>query len=165
MSSRHDLRRIAEELLILADESESGPRDVLACTPPGHVDPDYLIRMAHAVLAARRLRARHFSEQLFREPAWDMLLDLFIQEAKGRRSSIKSVCVAACVPPTTALRWVVWLENAGLIVRNNDQRDGRRVFVSLSPAGHEAMRDYLRELTKRLRVIGGSPLLLAEAQI
>ena len=133
MSSRHDLRRIAEELLILADESESGPRDVLACTPPGHVDPDYLIRMAHAVLAARRLRARHFSEQLFREPAWDMLLDLFIQEAKGRRSSIKSVCVAACVPPTTALRWVVWLENAGLILRRVAFEDS---FLQANLAGY-----------------------------
>ena len=33
-----------------------------------------------SVIRARRLRARYFSEELFADPAWDMLLDLLQAE-------------------------------------------------------------------------------------
>jgi hypothetical protein len=58
-----------------------------------------------AVIRARRLRSRFFSEELFADPAWDMLLDLLQAEISHLRVPVSSLCIAAAVPATTALRW------------------------------------------------------------
>ena len=43
-----------------------------------------------------------------------------------------NACIAANVPPTTALRWIAMLEDKGLITRTNDLRDCRRKLLSLT---------------------------------
>lgn len=99
-------------------------------------------------LRARRLRDGFFGPGLFEDPAWDMLLDLRAAELEGTRVSVSSLCIAAAVPPTTALRWVGRLVGDGLIERRPDPRDRRRAFVALSPRGAAAMRGYLAALTR-----------------
>lgn len=64
--------------------------------------------------------------------AWDILLDLYLAEEHNTRVSIKSACIASCVPATTALRWIKVLEEKSLIVRRSDPTDARRTFVALS---------------------------------
>jgi hypothetical protein len=63
-----------------------------------------------AALARRYLRHRRERERLlpdlFADPAWDILLDLFAASIERRPVSVSSACVAAAVPPTTALRWI-----------------------------------------------------------
>jgi DNA-binding MarR family transcriptional regulator len=49
------------------------------------------------------------------------------------RVPVSSLCIAADVPPTTALRWLKTLVQQGLFVRRADPHDGRRVFVELAP--------------------------------
>ena len=95
-----------------------------------------------ATIKARRLRARFFSENLFADPAWDILLDLLQAEVLQVRVSVSSLCGAAAVPATTALRWIKTLTDRGLIVRRADPFDGRRVFVELSPNASDAMHRY-----------------------
>lgn len=70
----------------------------------------------------------------FCQPAWDIMLDLYRAHLTDQRISVSSACIAAHVPPTTALRWLVTLEERELITRSADPRDRRRVYVSLSPA-------------------------------
>ena len=92
----------------------------------------------------RRKRAAIFgSSDLFGEPAWDILLDLYIAQAKGRDVSVSSACIGSAVPPTTGLRWLGMLEQAGLVVRNEDARDHRRVLVRLSADGVARMNRFL----------------------
>ncbi|TPG48283.1 hypothetical protein [Sphingomonas glacialis] len=55
-------------------------------------------------IRARRLRDQHFGGGLFEDPAWDMLLDLFAAELERAQVSVSSLCIAAAVAPTTALR-------------------------------------------------------------
>ena len=162
MSGPSDLRRIAEELLILAEEGD-GESDNLDLTP-SEVDPAYLARLARALLRLRRIRSRYFDEDLFREPTWDVLLDLFVQKASGRPVSVMSACQAAYVPETTALRFIAWLEERGLVVRAEDEKDRRRIFVTLSTRGEVAMRKYLLEATDHLRAIRQRSFLLFEAR-
>ena len=95
---------------------------------------------------ARRAREKFVDHQLLGEPAWDLLLDLYIQHARGHRVSVSSVCVAAAVPVTTALRWLDALEKRGLVDRARDGADARRVFVMLSRDGAKAMEAYLAHL-------------------
>ena len=106
----------------------------------GQVDvAPQLIRQA---IRARRMRDQFFMPGLFEDPAWDMLLDLFAAELEGTRVSVSSLCIAAAVAPTTALRWIGRMTEAGLFERQADPLDRRRVFMRLSRATSDGMRRY-----------------------
>lgn len=100
------------------------------------------------VLRARRLRDRFFGDGLFEDPAWDMLLDLYAARLEGRRVSVSSLCIAAAVAPTTALRWIARLSELRLLARAPDPRDRRRVFIALTDAAADAMQAYLGALAE-----------------
>ncbi len=51
--------------------------------------------------------------------------------ARGNRVAVSSLCIAAAVPATTALRWIKALTDRGLFVRAADPQDGRRVYIEL----------------------------------
>ena len=93
------------------------------------------LTLARMLYAERRRRDRTFPTDIFGEPSWDILLDLFVARGEGRRVPTTSACIGAHVPPTTALRWLRLLEGQGLIEREEDERDGRRTFVRLSTKG------------------------------
>ena len=114
--------------------------------------PDVEAETVRAVIRARRLRARFFSEELFADPAWDMLLDLLQAEIAQLRVPVSSLCIAAAVPATTALRWIKTMTEQGLFVRRADPHDGRRVFVELAPAASDAMRRYFADVGKPVTV-------------
>ncbi|WP_194954899.1 helix-turn-helix domain-containing protein [Sphingopyxis solisilvae] len=109
----------------------------------GRVGDARLAAVAHAEYAARRRRDKLFDADLFAEPAWDMLLDLFIQRHHERPVSVHSLCIAAAVPQTTALRWIGKLAEKGLIDRRNCTHDNRVIYIMLSEAGLDIMRRYL----------------------
>ncbi len=107
--------------------------------------PPSLSARALARYKSRRARATLFggNDDLFGEPAWDLLLDLFVAREAGRRVSVSSACIAAEVPATTALRWLAVLEKRGLVERRGDPCDRRRVDVVLSDAAYAAMEQWL----------------------
>jgi hypothetical protein len=92
-----------------------------------------------ALLQARRMRDRYLPPDLFADPAWDMMLDLMAARLSGKRVSVSSLCIAAAVPPTTALRWIGQLTERGIFVRTNDPDDARRVFITLSDEAAESL--------------------------
>jgi DNA-binding MarR family transcriptional regulator len=114
--------------------------------------PDVDAETIRSVIRARRLRARFFSEELFADPAWDMLLDLLQAEIAQLRVPVSSLCIAAAVPATTALRWIKTMTEQGLFVRRADPHDGRRVFVELAPSASDAMRRYFGDVAKPIVV-------------
>ena len=93
----------------------------------------------------RRLRLKRnelFGAPLFRDPSFDMLLELFATHQRGEEISVTSLCYASGVPATTALRHLGQLEKHGLIVRDGDEHDQRRSRVWPTPkaiAGVEAI--------------------------
>ena len=108
--------------------------------------PDISVDAVRTVIRARRLRSRFFDEDLFADPAWDMLLDLLQAELAQLRVPVSSLCIAAAVPATTALRWLKTMTARGLFVRRADPHDGRRVFVELDPSASLALRRYFAEV-------------------
>ena len=115
--------------------------------PPRDGDvPAVSVDTVRAVIRARRLRSRFFDEELFADPAWDMLLDLLQAELAQLRVPVSSLCIAAAVPATTALRWLKTMTTQGLFVRRADPHDGRRVFVELAPEASVALRRYFAEV-------------------
>jgi len=94
----------------------------------------------------RRLRERMFADpNLFADPAWDILIDLYIASEEGRGISISSACIASAVPITTALRWIKILEQGGHISRHEDPSDARRVLMALTESAAKTVRDYFSE--------------------
>jgi hypothetical protein len=94
----------------------------------------------------RRKRNSFFDDDFFAEPAWDILLDLFINEARGRKVSITSSSIAAAVPATTALRWLALLEQRGFVKRTASNTDARRTWVFLTAHAKERMLAYLEHM-------------------
>jgi len=138
-----DLERIAARLIGLAD------RRVPATLPTARgTDADSAITVTAAayrrMLRDRRLRDVYLGEGLFADPAWDMLLDLAAARLEDSPVAVSSLCIAAAVPPTTALRWIQALTERGMLLRVPDPQDGRRVFVTLSPPVVDAMAAYVR---------------------
>lgn len=108
---------------------------------PGLPDP----RMVRKLIRRRQQRARHFDAGLFADPAWDMLLDLTAARMEQKRVSVSSLCIASGVPPTTALRWIGQMVEAGLFVRVCDDSDRRRAFIELTDKSVAGMARYFAE--------------------
>lgn len=101
--------------------------------------------LARAVLQARRKREALFPD-LFADPAWDVLLDLFVAAEEGHELSVTSACVGASVPATTALRSITLLERRGLVVRRPHPTDGRGILLSLSDEAHQRMSQWCAQI-------------------
>ena len=85
--------------------------------------------LVRAIVAGRRRRSQILSRISFGEPSWDMILELYLANRDGQSLDVTSLCRASGVPQTTALRHVEMLERQGLIARESDQVDGRRIFI------------------------------------
>lgn len=121
--------------------SNEGDRLVRSTRPP-LPDP----RLVRRIIRQRQLRARFFDAELFADPAWDMLLDLTAARAEHQRVSVTSLCIASGVPPTTALRWIGQMTEAGLFQRIEDDADRRRAFIALTDEASDAMARYFAEV-------------------
>ena len=141
-----EVSRIAATLARLSTGPASMPPQIEITS---HQDlPPLSADTVRSVIRARRLRSRFFSEELFADPAWDMLLDLLQAEIAHLRVPVSSLCIAAAVPATTALRWLKTMVSEGIFIRRADPHDGRRVFVELAPDASGALRRYFAEVGK-----------------
>ena len=139
-----EVSRIAATLARLSAGPGSPPR-ALEPMPAADVPP-LSADIVRNVIRARRLRSRYFAQDLFADPAWDMLLDLLQAEVSHLRVPVSSLCIAAAVPATTALRWLKTLVQQGIFIRRADPHDGRRVFVELAPDTSHALRHYFADV-------------------
>lgn len=98
---------------------------------------------AETLVQRWRLRRKLFgAPALFGDPAWEMLVDLFIHECKGKELSISALCVAVGIPMTSALRLAHKLCHAGILRSVRDPIDGRRSIIKLEAATSLGMRAY-----------------------
>lgn len=99
-------------------------------------------KLVRRIIANRQKRTRFFDANLFADPAWDMLLDLTAARCEGHLVSVTSLCIAAGVPATTALRWITQMVDTGVFKRAADPADKRRVFIELSESAVAGMAGY-----------------------
>lgn len=108
--------------------------------------PEITPRQVMQVMRARRMRRAYLRDDLFSDPAWDMMLLLLHSALSHGRVSVSELTAGADVPPTTALRWINQLVAKGHFVRRSDSSDGRRVFIELTPETDLALRRYFADL-------------------
>ncbi|WP_324741837.1 hypothetical protein U8326_01105 [Tsuneonella sp. CC-YZS046] len=144
--SQAELREMAEKLLHWSNELE---RD-FGIKPGERGIGDRLLAIAMKYYRVRRLRDGQLPPDLFGEPAWDMLLDLYINTRRGRLVSITSLCIASAVPATTALRHISLLEERGLLQKIPAKHDRRVSYVELTEHAYQAMECHLADVAQHL---------------
>lgn len=115
---------------------------------PRRADADVVrqrILVAKRLYADRRDRERAFGTlaSVFRDPAWDMALDLYVACAEGRCVSASSASIASRTPMSTGLRCLDRMVEAGVVARTDDPADARRSLVALTRAARDCMTSYL----------------------
>ncbi len=75
---------------------------------------------ADAILRFRRIRSEILPPELFAEPGWDMLLELFVADANGHRLTARDVSNRNRIPPTVLSRWLIHLTQIGFVVGDGD---------------------------------------------
>lgn len=141
-----EVSRIAAALSRLSSTPSGPPLSPATMAPPTGDLPAVSAEAVRTMLRARRLRANYMPADLFADPAWDMLLDLLQAEIVQHRVPVSSLCIAAAVPATTALRWIKSMTDRGILRRRDDPHDGRRVFIEMAPDTSAAIRRYFQEV-------------------
>ena len=159
----HEVGRIAHALASMSDSNGlAGPRATYDAplgyqlAPADRFAPRVDAAQVRLLIKERRARERYFQADLFADPAWDMMLDLMAARIEHVRVSVSSLCIAAAVPPTTALRWIKTLTDAGIFVRVADPTDGRRVFIELSDSAAHKIAEYFSGV-ERLSSVPAAP--------
>ena len=101
-----------------------------------------LVRRARESFRDRRRRRGIFGDFMFGEPAWDMLLALYISETSEGRNSVGSLASLSGAPASTAQRWLEVLIDRGLALREAHPTDRRTVFIKLTDDGRAALDLY-----------------------
>ncbi len=157
----------ADAVCSVGDDSDTAPRRPLLLSP---VESEFLLRLAAraasqktdqikngtseselAVLAQRihqrrRDRQRHFTGELFGEPAWDMLLAAYWLPTTGVELTVLGLCSESGSSKTTAWRSLERLIGLGL-VRTQDGKDRRSTQVMLTRKARDRIESYLSAIT------------------
>ena len=102
-----------------------------------------LARKAKRIYDERLRRRSIISLPIFDEPGWDMLLDLYWHRAQGRKISVSSACLASNAPSTTALRYLLLLEENGWVESTESNLDKRTRLVAITDLAVRAISQYL----------------------
>jgi hypothetical protein len=105
-----------------------------------------LAEFARQLLAARKQRDRYFDPVLFSNPAWDILLNLYVADAEGRGVNVLESCTASTVPQAVALRWLAYLRQEEMVVETSDPLRPRNTVIRLSDQTRLAISSYLGSL-------------------
>ncbi|WP_246524691.1 MarR family transcriptional regulator [Sphingobium phenoxybenzoativorans] len=142
--ARARLRNLLDDMDSISREGGDGDRRSKIFTDG---EGSNLALVARRLLKESDLRGAFFGPASFSDPAWHILLDLFVAAAERKRVSVSSLCVAARVPSSTALRWIKHLTDAGLIGRTADHEDRRRFFIHIEPQAFADMAAYLARIS------------------
>lgn len=116
-------------------------QDVIRKASPEALDP----RLIDNMQKLRRMRGQFVDEDLFADPAWDILLELYGARIRHKQVSVTSLCIAAEVPTTTALRWITIMVDRGILERRDDPDDRRRAYVYLSEPVARQLNKYFAQ--------------------
>ncbi|MGB7406187.1 MAG: MarR family transcriptional regulator [Pacificimonas sp.] len=103
----------------------------MADVDPASPTPRQVAEMIHQARIRRRTLLTEV-ESVFRDPAWDILLELYLVDPNARPISASGIGLDTGVPRATAMRHVRRLEDVGFIERLRDKDDARREYLRLT---------------------------------
>jgi DNA-binding MarR family transcriptional regulator len=105
-----------------------------------------LVNIARASLSVRRRRSDFLHRAMLGEPAYDMLLGLYVAEAEGELLTAARLADTAGVAPSSALRWIDYLAAKELVVREPHPTRKRASVLKLSCKGRAALEGIFRSI-------------------
>ena len=145
-----ELRALANQLLAWANQMAAHPAAMCAL-PSGEASRDLSLAFAMATREVRRRRTETFPHLRLREPMWDVMLELFVQQERGNRTSLDHLTLTGEFEAGVVQHGVAVLVAAGLVERAADPFDKRVVWLTLSPAGHAGMIEHFFEAADFMR--------------
>jgi DNA-binding MarR family transcriptional regulator len=100
--------------------------------------PEALVERAQSILRVRRARERLLGRAIIGEPAFDLLLSLYVR-SEQKEASLTSLARPAGIPYSSAMRWVRYLADKGLVNRTESRSDRRATCVQLTPFGRAVL--------------------------
>ena len=141
--TQQDLRAANRLLSVLAGLEEYRDSELTEIVDKaGHRDRQRLVERARQTFANRSKRSRFFNGAMFGEPAWDMLLALYLSDQRGARYTVNGLLDLSGAPSTTALRWLGFLEREQLVRRLANPTDRRMFYIELTEKGRDSLDEY-----------------------
>jgi DNA-binding MarR family transcriptional regulator len=97
-----------------------------------------LLARAESILRLRRSRGPLLGRAMIGEPAYDLLLCLYVRSGQ-EETSLSSLAKTAGIPYSSALRWIAYLADKGFLARAESKADGRATSVRLTASGRAVM--------------------------
>lgn len=119
------------------------------------------VERAKRLLAARGKINKLMPRKLFRDSAWDVMLELYIGAVSGQGVYVKQVIIASGECAATAMRIIARLDASKFLIRSGDPLDQRRVVVSLTEKGRNAMELLLQQMEGTPLHVGRGPTRFA----
>jgi hypothetical protein len=148
-----DVRALAHQLLSWADHLSDRPDLTAELSEEGR--HDLVLGLAIALREVHRMRVEIFPRMPFGNPNWDVMLDLFIQEMNGFRTSLDHLALTGDLPAPIVYESVHELVRLGLIDRTPDRFDNRIAWLSLTITGRQGMFDLFAQSADVVRPSAG----------
>lgn len=126
-----DNLRAAARLIQSVERSLKQPHAIAANAPTAK----QLVKLAKRLRDVRKSRVRFLDQDLFGEPAWDMVLALYIAHIEQYRLKVTDLVHESLASSSTALRWIIRLQKIGLIVRRENPMDHRSFYLEMPDDG------------------------------
>lgn len=140
------LRRIRDELAVVESMVRNEAEARITATDIGRI-----------IRTAREGIGGFFDAELFADPAFDMLLFVFLEQEAGRTVETSACYRASGVPRTTAVRWINMLVANGMFESAPHPTDRRLALLSLSEGARANVRQWLntmRPMVERITTRG-----------
>ncbi|MET4898038.1 transcriptional regulator [Sphingomonadaceae bacterium jetA1] len=102
--------------------------------------------IGQVIRAAREGIGQFFDPALFADPAFDMLLYVYLEEEQGNVVETSACYRASGVPRTTAVRWINMLVSMGLFESSPHPTDPRLALLTLTDTARDSMLRWLTTL-------------------
>jgi DNA-binding MarR family transcriptional regulator len=103
---------------------------------PVEVTEDHVL----SILSGRRGREAALGRELFSDPAWDILLELYAARLGERRMTLRELARSINIPESTTARWISVLSDRGLVITSNERRETVEASIELSAQGLAVMK-------------------------
>jgi DNA-binding MarR family transcriptional regulator len=120
--------------LLPSEQSDEAASDAMA--------PDALLARAEHILRVRRSRERLLGRAMIGEPAYDLLLCLYVRSGQ-EHTSLSSLAKRAGIPYSSALRWIAYLADKGFVALTESKSDRRATSIQLTASGRAVMDELL----------------------
>ena len=144
----HDCREAARLFALISNAPPRGVEHLLTLATETRAphDADAILARVRKYMSNQRLRVEYFNRSIFGEPAWEILLVLYMSEHAGRRQTIRRLADRVNTPLTTASRWIRYLEREHLVAKEPHPTDRRMSYVTLLDKGQALIENYFSSI-------------------